>query len=73
MVPVVVDSEDEDDVLEEEATEGGGDIFLPDLGRKRKALIFKDGGGERSYSSTRFTRSSSEVIEIRESRSSVGS
>lgn len=67
------DDDDDDDVLDEKASEGGGDVFLPGLGRKRKALIFKDEGGERSYSSTRFTRSSSEVIEIRASRSSVGS
>lgn len=53
-----------------------------DFGRVRKALIFKeDDGGRgdldaaavtRSYSSMRLKRSSSEVIETKASKSSVG-
>lgn len=61
------DEEADDDDEEEEVDE---DIFL---GSERKALIFKeDGQWTRSYSSMRFARSSSEVIETKASRSSVG-
>ena len=66
---------DEDDDFEEEADDEGGEIgFLVDLGSERKALIFKEDGGDatRLYSSRRLARSSSEVIETRASRSSVG-
>lgn len=61
---------DEEDDDEEDEVE----IFLDDFGRERKALIFKEAGGEatRSYSSRRLARSSSEVIETRASKSSVG-
>lgn len=48
--------------------------MLSDFGNERKALIFKEEGKDatRSYSSMRFARSSSEVIETKASRSSVG-
>lgn len=58
---------------------GGGEIvdFLDltaDLGGFKKTLIFIGEDEEtRSYSSIRFARSSSEVIETSASRSSVGS
>ena len=57
------------------AIDGGGEIFLTDLGGERKALILRADCGEavRSYSSTRFARSSSEVIDTNASKSSVGS
>lgn len=63
------DEEADDDDDEEE--EVGEEIFL---GSERKALIFKEDGGDatRSNSSMRFARSSSEVIETKASRSSVG-
>lgn len=62
------------DNCEEEADDGGGEIFLMDLGGERKALIFRDAGGDatRSYSSMRLARSSSEVTDTKASRSSVG-
>lgn len=64
------DFEDEDD----DDDEGGQTDFLVDFGGDKKALIFKEDGGDarRSYSSTRLARSSSEVIETSASRSSVG-
>lgn len=70
-----VDEDDdfEDEADDEEEVEIG---FLVDLGSERNALIFKEDGGvavaTRSYSSMRFARSSSEVIETSASRSSVG-
>lgn len=68
---------DEDDDFEDEADDEEVEIgFLVDLGSERNALIFKEDGGvavaTRSYSSMRFARSSSEVIETSASRSSVG-
>ena len=66
---------DEVDDFEGEADEEEGEIgFLVDFGSERKALIFKEDGGDatRSYSSMIFARSSSEVIETSASRSSVG-
>lgn len=62
---------------EEEREEGGGEMFLVyNFGGERNALILKlnDEGGEaaRSYSSMRLARSSSEVMETRASRSSLG-
>lgn len=65
----------EDFEFEDEADDdNGGDAdFLANFG-SRKALIFKEDGGDatRSYSSMRFARSSSEVMETRASRSSAG-
>lgn len=55
------------------AEEGGGESFLADLGSERKALILRGGEEARSYSSMRLERSSSEVIDTKASRSSVGS
>ena len=48
--------------------------FLVGFGGERKALIFRDEGGDGalSYSSMRLARSSSEVIDTRASRSSEG-
>ena len=48
--------------------------FLVGFGNERKALIFRDEGGDGalSYSSMRLARSSSEVIDTRASRSSEG-
>ena len=67
---VVVDDfgdEEADDDDDDEDEEVGEEIFL---GSERKALIFKEDGGDatRSYSSMRFARSSSEVIETKASR-----
>lgn len=72
----------EDDVVEAEAEEDGvDDGVLCGLGgtRERKALIFKlaKGGGDAeaaalSYSSMRLARSSSDLMDTRASRSSVG-
>lgn len=74
-------------MLLQEAEDGGDDDFLGVLGAERKALIFRDdgeggsaasasaaaaGADAWSYSSIRFARSSSEVIETNASRSSVG-
>lgn len=55
--------------MEEEAIEGGGDLIL---GSERNALILRDDAVTLSYSSIRFFRSSSVVIETNASRSSVG-
>ncbi|GLT36628.1 hypothetical protein SLA2020_109930 [Shorea laevis] len=66
---------EEDDDFEDETDDRGGDVdFLVDFGSERKALIFREEGGDakRSYSSMRFARSSSEVIDTRASRSSAG-
>lgn len=66
---------DVDDDFEDEADDEGGETsFLVDLRGERKALIFIEEGGDatRSYSSMRFARSSSEVIETSASKSSVG-
>jgi len=59
-------------VEEDEAVdvEAGGETFLVDFGMERNALILSDAA--LSYSSTRLTRSSSEVIETNASKSSVG-
>lgn len=64
----------EDFEFEDDAEDEGGDVdFLADFG-SRKALIFKEDGGDatRSYSSMRFARSSSEVMVTKASRSSAG-
>lgn len=61
-------------LLNEEAVGGGETLFMV-LGAERKALILKDDDGTtaaRSYSSMRLARSSSEVIDTKASRSSVG-
>lgn len=66
-------------VVDDGNANGGGEIvdFLDlaaDLGGFKKTLIFIGEDEEtRSYSSIRFVRSSSEVIETSASRSSVGS
>lgn len=62
------DNDEDGDEEEEEET------LFNDFGGERKALIFKaeEGDATRSYSSMRLTRSSSEVIETRTSRSSAG-
>lgn len=72
-----------DEVVEDDDDDGnangGGEIvdFLDppaDFGGFKKALIFNGDEEEtRSYSSIRFARSSSEVIETSASRSSIGS
>lgn len=62
-------------VDEVEAIEGGGDTtFFVDLGGNKKTLILRHDGVEaRSYSSMRLAKSSSDVIDTRASRSSLGS
>ncbi|ANM64515.1 hypothetical protein AT3G26512 [Arabidopsis thaliana] len=68
--------EDDDVVVDDGNANGGGDFLDPaaDFGGFKKTLIFiGDEEETRSYSSIRFTRSSSEVIETSASRSSVGS
>lgn len=52
--------------------EEGGEICFVDLGGERKALILGS-DGDKSYSSMRLARSSSEVIDTKASKSSVGS
>ena len=70
------DNDDDFDDNVEELGIGGGrgeEIdFLGGFGGDRNALIFKDEGGDAAflYSSMRFTRSSSEVIDTRAFRSS---
>lgn len=62
-------------VDEVEAMEGGGDTtFFVDLDGNKKALILRDDDGveARSYSSMRLAKSSSDVIDTRASRSSLG-
>jgi len=80
------DEEDHDDDDEEEDdfeigdsngdTDGGGDgeILLSDFGGERNALIFNEEveDATQSYSSMRFARSSSDLMETKASRSSVG-
>lgn len=51
---------------------GDGDGLLADRNGERNALILKDGEATRSYSSIRFSRSSSDLIETKASKSSVG-
>ena len=57
-------------------TDGGGDgeILLSDFGGERNALIFNEEVEDttQSYSSMRFARSSSDLMETKVSRSSVG-
>lgn len=58
-----------------ESMEGGGETtFFVDLGGNKKALILRndDGVEAPSYSSIRFDKSSSDVIDTRASRSSFG-
>ena len=62
-----IDEEEDDEDDDEEEDEGEGDDFL---GIEMKALIFSVAA--RLYSSTRLARSSSEVIDTRASKSSVG-
>lgn len=66
-----------DDVGDDTSDDGGDTIcgfWLLDLvGVDRNAFIFSDEEAARSYSSMRFARSSSDLMEIRASRSSVGS
>ena len=74
--------DDDDDDFDEDVEEfgigggrGGEEIdFLVGFGGERNALTFRDEGGDAalSYSSMRFARSSSEVIDTRASRSSDG-
>lgn len=74
------DDEEEDDFEKDDDGDGDGDgeeeeeeTLLSDFGGERKALTFKEvEDATRSYSSMRFARSSSEVIETNASRSSVG-
>lgn len=80
--PVKDDEEDVDDAEDEEETDavfvrvgnGGLETLLKDLGGEMNALIFNGSCGfaVRSYSSIRLTRSSSEVMETKASRSSAG-
>ena len=77
-----MEHDDDDDDFDEDVEDlgivggrGGEEIdFLGGFGGERNALIFRDEGGDAalSYSSMRFARSSSEVIDTRASRSSDG-
>lgn len=71
---VIVDDLGDDEADDDEVGDDDDDFDEIFLGSERKALIFKEDGGDatRSYSSMRLARSSSEVIETRASRSSVG-
>ena len=79
-----MEHDDDDDDFDDDVEElgigvgggrGGEEIdFLVGFGGERNALTFRDEGGDAalSYSSMRFARSSSEVIDTRASRSSDG-
>ena len=77
-----MEHDEDDDDFDEDVEEfgigggrGGEEIdFLVGFGGERNALTFRDEGGDAalSYSSMRFARSSSEVIDTRASRSSDG-
>lgn len=65
--------EEDGDVVDDGKANGGGDaVDFTDLGGLRKTLIFTE-EETRSYSSIRFARSSSHVMDTSASRSSVGS
>lgn len=66
--PFAATGEFDGDLGEVEEFESGGDVFL---GSDKNALIFSTESA-RSYSSIKFKRSSSDVMETNASKSSVG-
>lgn len=60
-----------DGLADGKSTLGGGEICLSETGDDKIALIF-DSGAARSYSSTRLAKSSSDLTEIKVSKSPFG-